>query len=82
MPDLPYTAGGRRAVRFTVSRSTKMGAIGFERPSLEAALALATELIGAQVPRSIVRVTDTETGQTYEEAEILALQQRQDGRPS
>lgn len=69
-------------MRFTVSRSTKTGAIGFERETLEGALALATELIVAQVPRSTVRVTDTETGQIYEEAEILVLQRQQDGRPS
>ena len=65
---------------FTVSRSTKTGAIGFERPTLENALALATELILAQVPRSTVRIVDTETGTVYEESEILSLQQRQDGR--
>ena len=57
-----------------------MGAIGFERPTLEGALALATELIQAQVPRSVVRIVDTETGTAYEEQEILALQQQQEGR--
>lgn len=57
-----------------------MGAIGFERPTLEGALALATELIQAQVPRSVVRIVDTETGAAYEEQEILTLQQQQEGR--
>lgn len=67
-------------MQFTVSRRTKLGAISFERPTLEAALALASELIQAGIPRSVVDITDTRTGQIYDEAEIRVLQQKQDGR--
>lgn len=71
-----------RQVPFTVSRSTRTGSIAFERESLEGALALATELIAAQLPRSIVRIVDAETGQVFNETEITDLQTRQDGRGS
>jgi hypothetical protein len=65
---------------FTVSRSTRTGSIDFQRSTLEGALALAAELIAAQIPRTVVRIEAQQTGKIYDEKEISALQARQDGR--
>lgn len=76
-----YLIAGAR-MPFTVSRSTRTGSIDFQRPTLEGALALATELIAANVPRTVVAILDEKTGRVYDEPEIAMLQSQQDGRAS